>query len=226
MTEIAMRALALDFRYETKGPWIVDGFTNTFHAGEMTALTGPSGGGKSTLLYLLAGLLSPTKGEIQSGNTTVSSLNDWQRSGFRAANYGFVFQDAMLDPSRTVLDNVCESAVISGWTRKSAISAASRLLAEFGLEHRKRHRPGEVSGGQAQRVAMCRALITEPRVIFADEPTGNLDPQSANVVLSALEKAAGRGACVLIATHSQQVTARCDRHIQISAHSNSLRATS
>lgn len=121
----------------------------------------------------------------------------------------------VLDPSRTVLENACESGIVAGWRRGRAIERAMRLLERFNLEHRAEHRPGEVSGGQAQRVAICRALLTTPRVIFADEPTGNLDPTTADVVISALEEAAQQGACVLIAAHAPDVAARCDEVLRL-----------
>lgn len=210
-----LRAESLTYRYSAAASTVIDDFSWTFSAGEMTALTGVSGSGKSTLLYLLAGLLTPLKGRIIDSDVVISELPDWRRARFRAAKYGFVFQDAMLDPSRTVLDNVCEAGIISGKTRSDAEEAAWPLLARFGVDHRATHRPGEVSGGQAQRVAMCRALINSPTVLFADEPTGNLDSDSAAIVIRALQEVVSDGACVIIATHSDTVATHCDHVVTL-----------
>src|SRR5699024_7300881 len=119
------------------------------------------------------------------------------------------------DASRSVLDNVCEAAVFAGMARKSARRSGTELLSEFGVQHRIDHRPGEISGGQAQRVALCRALITNPMVIFADEPTGNLDDASAEVVWQALLARARNGACVVIATHDRELAGRAHAHVEL-----------
>lgn len=213
---LALAARGLCYRYSPGSPLILDRVDHSFQEGRLTALTGASGCGKSTLLYLLAGMLTPTDGAIVAKDGLVlSAMPDWARAGYRAANFGFVFQDAMLDPSRTVLENVCESGIVAGWRRRSARARAHELLERFGLAHRADHRPGEVSGGQAQRVAICRALLTAPSIVFADEPTGNLDPTSAEVVISALEEAADQGACVLVATHAPEVAERCHEVLRL-----------
>jgi ABC-type lipoprotein export system ATPase subunit len=122
----------------------------------------------------------------------------------------------MLDPSRTVLDNVYESALFAGISREVAHERARGLLTEFGLAHRAEHRPGEISGGQAQRVALCRALVTEPDVVFGDEPTGNLDSDSAKIIWDALVAHAARGATVVVATHDKSLAKAADRNVVVS----------
>ncbi len=189
--------------------------TETFPPGRISALTGPSGAGKSTLLYLLALLQRPTSGLVLWDGVPAQSLGDTERSRIRATRVGFVFQDALLDPARTVLDNVCEAALYGGMPRLAAVERARELMARFGVAHREEHRPGEISGGQAQRVALCRALLTNPEVVFADEPTGNLDQQSAGVVWGALRAHADSGATVIVSTHDPALVAASDHVVQL-----------
>jgi lipoprotein-releasing system ATP-binding protein len=190
----------LSFRYRADEPIITD-LDHAFAAGRITVVTGPSGCGKSTLLYLLGLLLTPDAGVVRIGDGSASTLSDAARSRLRAGSIGFVFQDAMLDPSRTVLDNVIEGAIYADTPRSVAVARARSLLERFGVELRVTHRPGEVSGGQAQRIALCRALLNQPAVILADEPTGNLDATAATVVMDALTEEAASGATVIVATH-------------------------
>jgi len=192
---------------------ILDNFTWEFVAGRTTALTGPSGSGKSTLLYLLAGLLTPRDGTVCFQGTDLRSLPDHQRSTLRAKRFGFVFQDFALDPRRTVLDSVLEPALYADERRSDLAGRACELLDRMGVQARADARPGEISGGQAQRVATCRALLLSPAVIFADEPTGNLDHHSADVVLGALGDAAAAGSAVLVATHDDRIVERCDERV-------------
>lgn len=210
---VAVRSLS--FRYQRGAPPVVDDVTLDVPSGVMTALTGPSGSGKSTLLYLLALMIRPTSGEVVWDGRAASRLPDAARSRLRAAHVGFVFQDALLDPSRTVLANVCDSGLFAGMTARQATVRARALLGRFGVSERADHRPGEISGGQAQRAALCRALLTSPRVIFADEPTGNLDDTSADVVMEALAGHAAQGGTVIVATHDKAVAARCPHEIRL-----------
>lgn len=191
---------------------IIESLSHTFASGAVTGVTGASGRGKSTLLYLIGLLLTPWAGHVGiAGAPRASLLGDTQRSRLRAARIGFVFQDAVLDPSRSVLDNVMEGAIYAGLPRAIARKRADNLLERFGVRLRSDHRPGEVSGGQAQRVALARAMLTQPSVILADEPTGNLDADSAGVVLDALTAAAQQhGTTVIIASHDARVVAACD----------------
>lgn len=183
----------LAFSYRRGGEELFGGLSHDFTAGALTAVTGSSGRGKSTLLYVLGLMLTPTQGRVLLEGTPVSTAPDDVRARARAHRIGFVFQDAALDPTRTVLDSVVEPALYAGWSLKRARDQGRELLAQLGVEERADHRPGEISGGQAQRVAVARALVTNPRVILADEPTGNLDRDNAQQVLAALSAAAHSG---------------------------------
>lgn len=207
----------LTFGYRRGGERVIDGLTHAFLGGAVTAVTGPSGCGKSTLLYLLALMLRPDTGTVTYDGRPISALSDRERSQLRAATVGFVFQDAVLDLSRSVLSNVEEGGLYAGMDPTVQHDSARTLLAQFGVSHRAEHRPGEVSGGQAQRVALCRALIKGPRLILGDEPSGNLDKDSAAVVWDALSAAASSGATVVVATHDLALAARADRTLELTA---------
>lgn len=187
-----------------------------FTAGLVTAVTGASGRGKSTLLYLIGLLLTPWSGRIRLGDVDLGSWPDRRRSMFRASQVGFVFQDAALDPTRTVLDNIIESSVYNRLPRREAVSRAHTLMEHFEVALRVEHKPGEVSGGQAQRIALCRALLSRPELVLADEPTGNLDVRTAQVVLDALtSRAHDEGKTVIIATHDPTIVGICDQVLEL-----------
>lgn len=204
----------LSYRYKPSMAPIFSDVDHVFRSGHLTAITGPSGCGKSTLLYVLGLMLRPTSGAVRIDNEEVSALTDVQRSRIRGSRIGFVFQDAVLDPSRSVVANVLEGALFSPTVASS--DDALQLLTEFGVERRATHKPGEISGGQAQRVALCRALIKRPRVVLADEPTGNLDNASSEVVWNALQGAATRlEATVIVATHDEALASRADEVLRL-----------
>lgn len=194
---------------------ILSDWNASFDSGEVVAITGPSGRGKSTLLYLLGLMLKPSAGEVLIQGANAAALSDSHRAKLRAGLFGFVFQDAALDASRTVLDNVIETALYRRETRDLARTRALDLMTKFGVELRATHKPGQVSGGQAQRIALCRALLNNPRILLADEPTGNLDPDSATIVVDALHAQAHSGGTVVVATHDPALVARCDRVIRL-----------
>ncbi len=211
MTDPAVvHAEDLTFRYRRSTAPIFEGFEASFHRGSVTVLTGASGSGKSTLLYLLALLMRPWSGSISWHGNRADSLPDGARSSLRATHAGFVFQDAMLDASKSVIANVCEQGIFAGMSPAQAQARAMPLLERFGVDHRIDHKPGEISGGQAQRVALCRALLVDPDVIFADEPTGNLDADASEIVFGALVERARAGACVIVATHDRDLARRAD----------------
>jgi ABC-type lipoprotein export system ATPase subunit len=209
-----LAAARVTFGYR-RGEPIVQDWSAEFPGGTVTALTGPSGSGKSTLLYLLGLMLRPGAGHVLLDGVPVERMPDAARAGLRAHRFGFVFQDAALDPTRTVLDNVVETALYRRQPRREAAAAARTLMERFGVELRASHKPGQVSGGQAQRIALCRALLATPPVVLADEPTGNLDPATSETVVTALREHAAAGACVVIASHDPSVVASCDRHLTV-----------
>lgn len=213
MTGVHLAVRDLTFAYHRGGEPVLEALDIDVRPGRVTTLTGPSGSGKSTLLYILALMLRAERGQILWDGTTVEALGDARRAQLRARDVGFVFQDALLDPARTVLDNVGDAGVTAGMTRRDRIAHGRELLERFGVGHRAQHRPGEISGGQAQRVALCRALLTRPRIIFGDEPTGNLDPASARIVWDALRSAADGGATVVVATHDPALAEDADERL-------------
>lgn len=205
-----LEAREVTFRYDGSRLPVVEGWSGSFQAGTMTAIMGESGSGKSTLMFLLGLMLRVESGLVLLDEHPVSSLPDARRSQLRATEFGYIFQDSMLDPRRTVLDNVTQSAVFRGERPRDLHSRARRLLESLEVTVPIARRPGQVSGGQAQRIALCRALLHDPAVVLADEPTGNLDAHSAAVVVDELGRRAHSGAIVLIVTHSPDVAARCD----------------
>jgi lipoprotein-releasing system ATP-binding protein len=205
----------IDYRYGRGHELVLDRLSQRFEAGAVTAITGPSGCGKSTLLYVLGLMLQPERGDVSWMQTSISRLDDASRSKFRAETVGFVFQDAALDTSRTVLDNVLEGVLFSSHDRGIATKTARLLLDRFEVGLRADHLPGQISGGQAQRVALCRALVKSPSLILGDEPTGNLDDRTADVVWGALHQAARDGAVVVVATHDQSRAETADQVLRL-----------
>jgi putative ABC transport system ATP-binding protein len=202
----------LSFTYDPVTP-LLSNWSAEFHEGEVVGVTGPSGRGKSTLLYLLGLMLQPRGGEVLLDGEPVHAASDGKRAALRATIFGFVFQDAALDQSRTVLDNILETALYRGDDRRAAAIRGQTLMDQFGVGLRPNAKPGQISGGQAQRIALCRALLGDPAVLLADEPTGNLDAESSDVVIDALHAQARRGASVIVVTHDPALVQRCDRQI-------------
>lgn len=188
----------------------------TIPAGQSVAVMGPSGSGKSTLLHCLSGILPVASGEITVGGTSVTSLNDAGRSRLRLKAFGFVFQDGQLVPELPANENVALPLMLAGASRRSAIKEANSWLTKIGLESERKRRPGEMSGGQAQRVAVARALASSPSVVFADEPTGALDQATGHEIMQILTTTARMGgATLVVVTHDPNVAAWCDRLIEI-----------
>ena len=181
--------------------------------GEFVAVRGPSGCGKSTLLALIGGLDTPTSGQLEFAGQNLSSLSPAHRARLRAESIGFVFQLFHLLPYASVLDNVLVAA--NGPARAETHDRALKLLADFGLSERLKHRPSQLSIGERQRVAMARALLNQPRLILADEPTGNLDPENAGAVLDILSQFHRDGGTVLLVTHDAAATAYAGRTIRL-----------
>jgi lipoprotein-releasing system ATP-binding protein len=184
--------------------------------GEIVALVGPSGAGKSTLLHVAGLLERPNKGEIFIAGAACSNANDEERTRIRRENIGFVYQYHHLLAEFSALENIAMPQIIAGRPKHAALQRSRELLKRLGLEDRAHHRPGRLSGGEQQRVAMGRALANIPRVLLADEPTGNLDPHTADDVFDlmlALVRSAGLAA--LIATHNPSLASRMDRVVRL-----------
>lgn len=194
---------------------VLNRWSAAFRAGTATALTGPSGRGKSTLLYLLGLMIQPASGQVIVDGVDTTTLSDAARARLRSQQFGFVFQDAALDATRTVLDNVTEPALYRGMDRRTVTPMARELMERFGVDVPAERKPGQISGGQAQRIALCRALLMQPRVLLADEPTGNLDPATSAVVIEALRAHANAGAAVIVVTHAPEVASACDAEIRL-----------
>jgi putative ABC transport system ATP-binding protein len=183
-------------------------------AGESVAVVGPSGAGKSTLLALLAGLDLPTAGHVVLNGSNLSSLDEDGRAQLRAENVGFVFQSFHLVPSLNALENVMLPLELAG--QSNARSAALEIIRKVGLEERWSHYPAQLSGGEKQRVAIARAFATEPAVLFADEPTGNLDSRTgANIMKLMFELNRSSSTTLVLVTHDQSLAERCDRILSL-----------
>jgi putative ABC transport system ATP-binding protein len=188
----------------------LDGVSATFPSGELTAIMGPSGSGKSTFMHVLAGLDRPTSGSVRIGDTAVSDLGDRALSSLRRRQVGFVFQSFNLVPSLTAADNIRLPLRLDG--RQPDPDWFDAIVATVGLGERLDHRPAELSGGQQQRVAVARALLTRPAVVFADEPTGNLDSNASAELLSFLRRSVREhGQTIVMVTHEPHAAAYADR---------------
>ncbi|WP_295817289.1 ABC transporter ATP-binding protein [uncultured Deinococcus sp.] len=188
--------------------------THTFPPG-LTAVVGPSGSGKSTLLNLLAGFDTPTTGSVRVGDTDLTALTETQRADFRLKHYGFVFQNHNLVSILTALENVEFPLTLAGVPVRERADRARALLARVGLENRAGHLPSQLSGGEAQRVAIARALAGNPGLLLCDEPTGNLDSKTGEMVLAELQDAARQGRTVVLITHDRDIAALADHHLQV-----------
>ncbi|TSB24256.1 ABC transporter ATP-binding protein [Streptomyces benahoarensis] len=194
----------------------LDGAEFSIHPGEVVAVLGPSGSGKSTLLHCLAGIIRPDRGTVRYGDRDLTAMSDAERSALRRSDFGFVFQFGQLVPELTCLENVALPLRLNGARRKEAERQAREWLERLEVEDVHTQRPGEVSGGQGQRVAVARALATRPRVVFADEPTGALDSLNGERVMTLLTDAARETrAAVVLVTHETRVAAYSDREITV-----------
>ena len=188
----------------------------TVAAGEIVAVMGPSGSGKSTLLHCLAGILVPDAGEILVDGRRIDTLDEAKRSGLRRDQFGFVFQFGQLVPELTAEENVALPLLLSGVRREPALRQAGEWFDRLGLAGLQRRRSGELSGGQAQRVALARGLVARPRVLFADEPTGSLDSLTGEQVMDLLVASAReQGTTVVLVTHEARVAAYADREVMV-----------
>jgi putative ABC transport system ATP-binding protein len=195
---------------------ILQDITFEVFAGETVAIIGTSGAGKSTLMALLAGLDTVSSGEIELLGQPLSQLDDEQRAQIRSESIGFVFQSFLLIPSLTALENVTLPAILRGEGEDT--DKAKELLASVGLSGRETHLPSQLSGGEQQRVALARAFMTQPKILFADEPTGNLDEHTAENIIELLFKMnREHGTTLVLITHDANLAKRCERTLSIHA---------
>jgi putative ABC transport system ATP-binding protein len=188
----------------------------TVAAGEILAVMGPSGSGKSTLLHCLAGILRPDRGEILFAGQRVDTMSEQARSSLRRDHFGFVFQFGQLVPELTAEENVALPLLLGGAPRSRALDEAGAWFEPLGLDGLERRRSGELSGGQAQRVALARGLVSRPEVLFADEPTGSLDSLTGEQVMELLVSATRQhGTTVVLVTHEARVAAYADREVVV-----------
>ena len=216
MKKPILKAKNLTKRYRQGEAWVwaLKGFSYDFPPG-VTAVVGPSGSGKTTLLNLLAGFDTPTEGEVYLAGNPMHALGEDERAGVRLAHAGFVFQSWNLLPTLTALENVAFPMLLKGVPSKERSERARALLAEVGLAHRQDHFPRQLSGGEQQRVAIARALALDPLVLFADEPTGNLDSAAGNRVLELLLRQAQGERRVVLVTHDLEIAARAERILRL-----------
>ena len=207
-----LRGVAKFFQRGSTTVRALDGVDLQLDAGEFVALEGPSGSGKTTLLQLLGALDRPSAGDVIFEGRDLSGLRDGELAALRLRSFGFVFQQFNLIPTLTAVENVEAKLVPVGGTRERALE----LLGEVGLAERADHLPGQLSGGEQQRVAIARALSVDPRVVLADEPTGNLDTGTGGEIIELLAGlAAEHGATVIVATHDASLASRAPRRLQM-----------
>jgi lipoprotein-releasing system ATP-binding protein len=211
-----LEEVAKTFRQGGEALKVLDRVSLRVAPGELVALVGPSGAGKSTLLHIGGLLERPDGGEVTVGGQAASKLDDDARTALRRNSIGFVYQYHHLLPEFSALENVVVPQMIAGQSKAAATARARELLDMVGLTSRATHRPARLSGGEQQRVAIARGLANAPALLFADEPTGNLDPHTAEIVFDLLiELVRGAGLAVLIATHNLDLAARMDRTLHL-----------
>ena len=211
---LTLQNVSKEYRSVSAAASVLHNISLSIDAGEFCALTGPSGSGKTTLMNLIGLLDRPTGGDIQIDGRSTHALRTDELAGMRNETLGFVFQSFHLLPHMTAIDNVGLPLLYRGASVRMRRARAAEALERVGLSHRSVHRPDELSGGQRQRVAIARALVTEPRLLLADEPTGNLDSQTADEVMSLfLTLNDTLGLTCIIVTHDPSIAARCTRRI-------------
>ena len=213
---IQVKDLHKSFQMGNQRVEVLCGVDLNIHKGEMLAVVGASGAGKSTLLHIMGTLDRPTKGTILYGREDLQTLSEAALAEFRNRRIGFVFQFHHLLPEFTALENTYLPALIQKQPKAQAIDAAKGLLAEVGLSHRYSHKPGELSGGEQQRVAVARALIRNPELVLADEPTGNLDTHTGDSLFELLKTLNQKhSTAFVIVTHNEKLSAQADRIIHL-----------
>ena len=213
---IQVRGLEKTYRTARGALTLFHGLDLDVLPGELVAIVGQSGAGKSTLLHILGALDTPTAGTVHCASTNVASLSQREAAAFRNREIGYVWQFHYLLPEFSALENVAMPLLARGTARRDALAVAANWLREVDLEDRADHRPGELSGGEQQRVALARALVGTPRLLLADEPTGDLDEMTAGKVFNLLERLhASHGLTSIVVTHNPDLAARCTRTLRL-----------
>ena len=183
--------------------------------GEFVAIVGPSGSGKSTIMHIIGGLDSPTEGHVYFDNKDISKYKDKEKAKFRNSEIGFVFQAFNLENTQTALENVMMPLIFSGSSKKNRKSKAGKALELVEVGHLKNHKPNEMSGGQRQRVSIARALVNDPKIIFADEPTGNLDSKTGENIMNLFKDLNNQGYTIIMVTHNMEEAKKAKRVVRI-----------
>lgn len=219
MSDVVLRCNGISKVYEDgdRSVRVLDGIDLALAAGEKIAIVGASGSGKSTLLNILGGLDHPSGGQVVLGGQDLATLSERALCGLRNRRLGFVYQFHHLLPEFDALENVAMPLLIRGIGRKDAWNSAREILARVGLQERTTHRPGQLSGGERQRVAIARALVGRPDCVLLDEPTGNLDPHSAQQVLGLIDELGAESASFIVVTHDPAIAARMHRTLELKA---------
>ena len=213
---IAVRALSKSFTTDRGNIEVLKEVNIDIRAGERIAVVGASGAGKTTLMHLLGGLDRPSSGSVLFAEKDIFQYSAQELDAFRNRSIGFVFQFHQLLPEFTALENVMMPALISRSSKKEAAVMAEEILTAVGLEHRLDHKPGQLSGGEQQRVAMARSLVMSPKLLLADEPTGNLDSGTSDEILALLDRLHNeRNLTIVVVTHSEKVAIRMDRIVHM-----------
>ena len=219
MNDPVLQIDAISKTYNTGKPnevKVLQGVSLAVQPGEVVALVAPSGAGKSTLLHIAGLLDTPDDGQVWIGGTNMTRLNDRARTAVRRADVGFIYQFHHLLPEFSALENIVLPQLANGQSSSKALSRAQALLDQVGVGPRATHRPAALSGGEQQRVAFCRALANAPKLLLADEPTGNLDPATSDKVFTTLmDLVRGTGLAAVIATHNLDLAARMDRILRL-----------
>lgn len=214
-TVIKIRNIKRDFKMGQEILHVLKGIDLDIKKGEYVALMGPSGSGKSTLMNILGCLDSPTSGEYELNGSKVSDMSDDQLAEIRNKEIGFIFQTFNLLPRTTALENVALPMIYAGINKEERTKRAKQVLTDVGLSDRMDHKPNELSGGQRQRVAVARALVNNPSIILADEPTGNLDTKTSIEIMNLIDNIHQAGNTVILVTHEEDIAQRAKRIIRL-----------